>query len=86
MAERENSRIPRRTPPTDSSNLFNIFIVPLAAVIYGGMVGVYGYGRILPICMVAYSKSDSNIDYEYLYLPLFIASIIGTGVAVFQSI
>ena len=59
-------------------NLFIILVLPLGAVLFGGMKGMYGYGRILPICMIAYSKSASNIDYEYLYLPLFFASVIGT--------
>ena len=59
-------------------NLFIILVLPMGATIYGGMKGVYGYGRILPICLVSYSQSNSNIDYEYLYLPLFFASVVGT--------
>ena len=59
-------------------NLFVILVLPMGAVVYGGMKGMYGYGRILPICMVAYNKTASDIDYGYLYLPLFFASVIGT--------
>jgi len=54
-----------------------IFLLPLAAAVYGGMRGMYGYGRILPICMTAY-HAPKNVDFEYLYIPVFVSSVVGT--------
>ena len=48
-----------------------IFGLPSFAIIYGAFQGGFGYGRILPFCMISYS-SPPNLDFEFLYIPMFI--------------
>ena len=48
-----------------------IFGLPSFAIIYGSYQGGFGYGRILPFCMIAHS-APPNLDFAFLYLPMFI--------------
>ena len=53
-----------------------IFVLPTFPIVYASLRKMFGYDRILPFCMFAYT-APQNVDFAFLYVPMFAATIIG---------
>ena len=53
-----------------------IFVLPAFAIVYGSIRKVFGFSRLLPFCMFAYTAPE-NVDFTFLYVPMFVATVIG---------
>jgi len=53
-----------------------IFGMPGFGVLWAALRNMLGYGRVLPFCLIAYT-APANVDFGFLYLPMFILAVIG---------